>query len=81
MNNPVKFHIEGRFRKSSTPTLIASIMQSNPGGLPVVLGLDSTSVAGHGNFDISNYKQDGPVDDTITYTCDMDSNGDFTPNA
>jgi hypothetical protein len=76
------FAIEGRYRKTVNPGLnSAAIYESNPGGLPVVLGLDASTIAGHGLFDLENYEESVPVDDTVTYTCDMTSNGHFTPNS
>lgn len=77
-----EFSIEGRYRRSVIPgALIANIYQSNPGGVMAYLGLDASAVVGHGYFDISDFQVDDPVDDTVTYTCTMKSNGPFTPGS
>jgi hypothetical protein len=82
VNAMVTFAIEGRYRKSVIPAVLSQVVfESNPGGVPAVLGLDSSTVAGHGQFDVENFQCDDPVDDTVTYTCDMTSYGQFTPNA
>lgn len=76
-----QFTIEGRYRKSVIPSLNGSaIYESNPGGLLAVLGLDSSTVSGHGYFDITDYEETVPDDDAVTYSCTMTSNGAFTPN-
>jgi hypothetical protein len=76
------FDIEGRYRKSVIPSLISNaILQSNPGGLPAVLGLDASTVAGHGNFDITDFEVADDVMGIVTYTASMKCNGPFTANS
>lgn len=78
----VTFAIEGRYRKSVIPSVLSQIVfESNPGGVPAVLGLDASTIVGHGMFDLENFQTEDPVDDTVTYTADMTSYGQFTPNA
>jgi hypothetical protein len=74
--------VEGRYHKSLNPTLNASsIYESTPGGVLAFLGLDTVTVAGHGYFDIEDYEETTPIDDVVTYTMSMTSNGVFTPNS
>lgn len=76
------FSVEGRYRKSVNPGLNSNaIYESTPGGLLAFFGVDTVTVAGHGYFDIENYEESSPIDDTVTYTMDMTSNGQFTPNS
>jgi hypothetical protein len=73
--------VEGRFRKSSTPAAIIAQLYTSATNIPCVLGIDSGTIWGHGNVDITDYQQDNPVDDVITFTCTLKSNGVWTPNA
>ena len=74
--------IEGRFRYSSTPGLIAFAVTSSS-GFPCVLGLNSntSAVQGHGLVDIFNLKVSVPTEDICTYTADIKSWGSWVPNA
>lgn len=81
VNAKVELSVEGRYFKSVTPSLAAEFFQSNPGGLPVVLGLDATAVAGHGYFDMTDFTIEDEVEDTVTYSCTLTSNGQFYPNS
>lgn len=77
-----EFAIEGRYRKSVIPgTIIQALYNSVPGGVLASLGLDASTVVGHGYFDLSDFTTEDPVDDTVTYSCTMKSNGPFTPGA
>jgi hypothetical protein len=73
--------IEGRYRKSSTPAAIMSLLYSDATQIPIVLGLDSGSIWGHGVADISDFQTDIPVDDTVTFTCNVMAYGKFIPNS
>lgn len=76
-----KASVEGRFRKSATPGFLTVAFNSTT-QIPIVIGLDaSPTVWGHGNCDISNFKSDVPVDDIVTFSCDIVSWGVFTPNS
>jgi hypothetical protein len=77
-----EFAIEGRYRKSTVPTILSqAVFESNPGGLFARLGLDSGTVSGSGYFDITEFNVEDPVEDTITYSGTMKSNGQFTPGS
>ena len=81
VNAKTELAVEGRYFRSVTPALAAAFFESNPGGLPVVLGLDTVTVAGHGYFDMSDFQIDDEVEDTVTYSCTLTSNGQFYPNS
>jgi hypothetical protein len=82
VNAQPTFDIEGRFRKSVIPSLMSlTVFQSNPGGILAVLGLDASTIAGHGYFDITDFEIVDDVMDTVTYTASMKSNGVFTANS
>jgi hypothetical protein len=78
---PLEMAIEGRYRFSSTPSAIVALLATSATNIPVVLGLNSGAIWGHGNFDISDFQSDIPFDDTVTYTCNIRSNGQWVPNA
>lgn len=74
--------MEGRFRLSVIPSTILAGLFTSVTQLPIVIGLNaSPTVWGHGLCDISNFQTDIPVDDIVTWTCDVKSWGVFTPNS
>lgn len=79
----VEAHVEGRYRKSSTPSSVIATLFKNPPPVSVVIGLDIVGpvVLGHGLYDITEFETDIPYDDVITYTMDIKSYGRFTPNS
>lgn len=77
----VELSVEGRYRKSSTPSALIATLYQGGGPYPVVLGLDAGTLAGHGNFDVSDFEASVPVQDTVTFTCTMKSNGQYIPNS
>lgn len=77
----VEASIEGRFRKSVTPSSFLSIAFTSTTQIPIVIGIDqSPTVWGQGFCDISNFKSSIPVDDIISFSCDIVSWGSFTAN-
>lgn len=78
---PVEISVEGRFRKSVVPSGIISLLYTGATAVRTVLGLDSGLLFGSGNFDISDFQTDTPVDDTVTFTATFRSNGRFSPLA
>jgi hypothetical protein len=81
VNAVAEISAEGRFRQSVTPIAIMAPLYSGATAIPATLGLDAGSLSGHGLFDISNFNLDVPVDDTVTFSCSLKSNGKFTPNS
>jgi hypothetical protein len=77
---PLELAIEGRYRFSSTPSIVA-LLGTSATDIPIVIGLNLAAVWGHGVFDISDFETDIPVDDVVTFTCTAKSNGQWTPNA
>jgi hypothetical protein len=75
-----EYAIEGRYRKSSTPSAIVALLYTGATAIPATFGMDASTVWGHGFFDISDFQTDAPVEDTVTFTCTMISNGQFFPN-
>ena len=73
--------VEGRYRKSVIPPAVISVLFTGANALPCVLGLDSSTIFGHGNFDLSDFTCDLPSEDVVTFTCTLMSNGVFTPGA
>ncbi len=75
--------IEGKFRRSSTPGVIIAGLFSSLTNIPIIFGLDlvAGTILGHGNFDISDFSCEIPVDDIISFSASIKSNGTFTPNA
>ncbi len=79
VNAVTECSVEGRYRKSSTPAAIIALLYSGAYAIFTTLGLDAGTLYGTGNFDISDFQIDVPVDDTVTFTCNIKSNGKFTP--
>lgn len=73
--------IEGRYRRSTTPSAVVAGLFTGVIGVPMQFGLDSGTVVGHGYFDISEFSQDMPVEDVVNWTCTVRSNGLFVPNS
>lgn len=78
---PVEISIEGRFRKSTTPAAIIALLYTGATAVQTRFGLDAQTIYGSGLFDISDFQTDAPVDDTVTFTCTVRSNGRFTPGS
>lgn len=76
---PVELSIEGRFRKSTIPGAILSILYTGATAVQTRFGLDTNTIYGSGLFDLSDFQADSPVDDVVTFTCTVRSNGKFTP--
>lgn len=76
----VEGSIEGRFRKSTTPGLIAMAVTSLT-QIECVFGMDGSIVQGRGLVDLFNLRISEPVDDIVNYTADIKSWGAWTPNA
>jgi hypothetical protein len=76
-----EFAIEGRYRKSSTPAGLVATLYTDATSVTALFGMDAGTIWGHGSFDISDFQTDSPVDDTVTFTCSMKSNGQFFPNS
>ena len=77
----VEASVEGRFRKAYIPSSLLAILFTSATNLPVTFALDTGTIWGHGNFDISDFQTDVPVEEIVTYSCTIKSNGVFTPNS
>ena len=78
---PVELSIEGRFRKSTIPAAIMNILYTGATAVLTRLTMDASTIYGSGLFDISDFQTEMPVDDTVTFTCTVRSNGKFTPGS
>jgi hypothetical protein len=82
---PVSYYmegaIEGRFRLSTTPSAFLANAVTNITQIPIVIGLGLSTVWGHGLCDISDFADDIPVEDIVTFTANVKSWGMWTPNA
>jgi hypothetical protein len=81
---PVSYYmegaIEGRFRLSTTPGFLAQAV-TNLTQIPIVIGLGLSTIWGHGLCDISDFSDDIPVEDIVTFSANIKSWGEWTPNA
>lgn len=78
----VKATVEGRFRISVIPSTFLTAAFTSLTQIPIFIGLNALpTVWGHGACDISNLKTSIPVDDIVTFSCDVVSWGAFTPNS
>jgi hypothetical protein len=75
----VEVDIEAYYDLNSTQTSFASQIGTSAGPVAAILGLDATNVFGHGNFDLSDIEVDEEiVDENVSFTATMRSNGVFT---
>jgi hypothetical protein len=82
---PVKvqmtLQVELKYDLNTTGTAFTQAAYSSGGPYPTVLGLNAGTVMGHGNFDITKFSADVPIDDTVTATATLLQNGVFTPGS
>ena len=71
--------IEGTFRFSSTPQAVVTALYTSLTNIPAQFGLNASGQLGTGNVDITDFSCDAPVDDIVTWTATMTSNGQWTP--
>jgi len=71
----MKFKVEGRYNTSTIPSAILTDLYTGASAAAVVIKLNPSTIFGHGNFDISNFEAKIQVDDIVTYSCDLMSNG------
>lgn len=76
-----KLNVEGRFNLSTTNVSLIVPLYSGANAVPTSIGINGTVQAGHGNFDVSNFSMEEPVDDAITWKATLTSNGPFTPGS
>lgn len=81
VSTQVVLSVEGRYRFSTTPSAIVALLFTSATNIPCVLGLNSGTVWGHGNVDVTDFETDVPYDDVVTFTATLTSNGLWTPNA
>lgn len=77
----IELSVEGRYNLVSTPGTVIATLYSGATAVPCVFGLSGSAIYGHGNFDLSNFQADVPVDDIVTFTASLKSNGKFTPGS
>ena len=68
--------VEGNYdiNGAQAPLVTAALNGASP--LVITeLGFTSTNVFGYGNFNVTNFKTDAPVDDTVTFSATLISNG------
>jgi hypothetical protein len=70
--------IEGNFNTTTTDAQIITNLYSGAAAVPVILKISPSVIFGHGNFDLSDFSMDNPVDDTATWSATLKSNGVFT---
>ena len=73
-----KIDVEGRFNLQTTNAKLLVPLYSGATAVPVIVNITPTVVFGHGNFDVSNFSMEEPVDDIVTWKASMQSNGKFT---
>jgi predicted secreted protein len=70
--------IEGNFDLNTTDASLITQLYSGGSAVACVFNLSATKIYGHGNFDISDFETSIPVDDIVTFTATLKSNGIFT---
>jgi hypothetical protein len=68
--------IEGNYDlNGAQASLISATLNGSSPTVIAELGLTASAVFGYGTFNISNLKIDLPIEDTVTFTCTLVSNG------
>jgi hypothetical protein len=68
--------VEGNYdvNGAQAPLVTAALNGASP--LVIAeLGFTATAVFGYGNFNVTNFKADSPMEDTVTYSATLTSNG------
>jgi hypothetical protein len=73
--------VEGNYRFSSTPSAIIALLYTDATQIPCVLGLNTGAVVGHGFVDVTDFETSLPLQDIVTWTATLTSNGQWFPNA
>lgn len=73
----LELSIEGFFDLNSTASVLLTKAYVAGNSFPVIINLNATAVYGHGNFDISDFEASIDVNDMVTFTCTLKSNGIF----
>ncbi len=71
----LKLKIEGNYNTSVVPSSLIAVLITGAAAGAVVVKLNPSTVFGHGSFDISNFEIKMQVDDIVTYSVDLTSNG------
>ncbi len=69
--------IEGRYHKDVLPGTLIAVLFTGATAVNVSLGLDSATVYGHGAFDLMDFSCDLPIEDMVTFSATLKSNGQF----
>ncbi len=70
--------LEGFFDLNSTSTAMIAQFYTAATPVTVVLTLKSGTPYGHGSMDMSDFTTSTPIDDIVSWTANMKSNGTFT---
>lgn len=73
--------VEGLFDLNTTPTSLIAALYSGADAVPCSFNLSPTRVYGHGNFDLTDFECEAPIDDDVKWTATLKSNGIFTLNS
>lgn len=81
VSEQMELSVEGNFYLSITNQTLLTAILTGVNEVPVVLGLNAGALFGSGNFDISDFSTDVPVEDTVKWTATFRSNGPFNPGS
>lgn len=74
----IEFAVEGWYNLSVTPANVLNLLYTSAAAVPIVVNLNASVILGHGNFDISDFSSDIPVDDMVSFSATFKSNGVWT---
>jgi hypothetical protein len=75
------FDIEGKIDLAVTPLALVGLLYTNPGALPATFKYNSSTVYGHGNVDVTNFKTTVDPTKVIPFTATLMTNGVFAVNS
>jgi hypothetical protein len=73
----LEYSIEGWFDTTLTPAAFVGTLFSASGPFNLLFTLVSGTIVGHGNFDLSDFELGAPIDNTVTFSATLKSNGVF----
>ncbi len=74
----LEYSIAGWYDTVLTPAAFVTVALTGAAAANLLFTLKSGVVFGHGLFDISAFEMEDPVDNTVTFTATLQSNGVFT---
>ena len=77
----VEVECSGWYDTSITAAALTALLFSGATAVLCSIKFSTGTTFGHGLFDVTDFKTDNPVDNTVGYSVKLKSNGVFVPNS